>query len=130
MNILFTTESYYPIIDGGAVAQHRIVHALIERGHDVRVIAPGFSFTNKTEEDKGSIIYRPRAFVLPFYMNNKYRVAPFPFFYVKRIIAEFKPDLINVCPPYPNSICAMMMFATLSSIAVPMKIMRSLSSRE
>lgn len=46
MNILFTTESYYPIIDGGAVAQHRIVHALMNRGHDVRVIAPGFSFSN------------------------------------------------------------------------------------
>ena len=42
MKILFTTESYYPIIDGGAIAQHRIVHELIKKGHDVRVIAPSF----------------------------------------------------------------------------------------
>jgi len=107
MKILFTTESYYPIIDGGAIAQHRIVHELIKKGHDVRVIAPAFSFKNTVEEENGSTIYRPRAFVLPFYMDNKYHFAPFPLLYVKKIIEEFKPDVINVCSPYPISICAM-----------------------
>jgi len=107
MRILFTTESYYPIIDGGAIAQHRIVHELINKGHDVRVIAPSFSFQNTLEEDNGSTIYRPRAFLLPFYMNNKYHFAPFPLYYVKKIIDRFKPDVINVCSPYPISICAM-----------------------
>jgi glycosyltransferase involved in cell wall biosynthesis len=109
MKILFTTESYYPIIDGGAVAQHRIVHELIKKGHDVRVIAPAFSFKNTVEEENGSTIYRPRAFVLPFYMNNKYHFAPFPIFFVKKIIEEFKPDVINVCSPYPISLCAMIL---------------------
>jgi 1,2-diacylglycerol 3-alpha-glucosyltransferase len=107
MKILFTTESYYPIIDGGAIAQHRIVHELIKKGHDVRVIAPAFSFKNTVEDENGSTIYRPRAFVLPFYMNNKYHFAPFPLLNVKKIIEEFKPDVINVCSPYPISICAM-----------------------
>lgn len=106
MKILFTTESYYPIIDGGAIAQHRIVHELIKKGHDVRVIAPSFSFKNLVEDDDGSIIYRPRAFLLPFYMNNKYHFAPFPLRYVKKIIDTFKPDIINVCSPYPISLCA------------------------
>jgi glycosyltransferase involved in cell wall biosynthesis len=109
MKILFTTESYYPIIDGGAIAQHRIVHELIKKGHDVRVIAPAFSFKNTVEEENGSMIYRPRAFVLPFYMNNKYHFTLFPLFYVKKVIEEFAPDVINVCSPYPNSICAMIM---------------------
>lgn len=107
MKILFTTESYYPIIDGGAIAQHRIVHELVNKGHDVRVIAPNFSFNNSVEEDNGSTIYRPRAFLLPFYMNNKYHFAPFPLLYVKRILDSFQPDVINVCSPYPISICAM-----------------------
>jgi glycosyltransferase involved in cell wall biosynthesis len=107
MKILFTTESYYPIIDGGAIAQHRIVHELIKKGHDVRVIAPAFSFKNTVEDENGSTIYRPRAFVLPFYMNNKYHFTPFPLMYVKKIIEESKPDVINVCSPYPISICAM-----------------------
>ncbi len=109
MKILFTTESYYPIIDGGAIAQHRIVHELIKKGHDVRVIAPAFCFKNTVEEENGSTIYRPRAFVLPFYMNNKYHFAPFPLLHVKKIIEEFKPDVINVCSPYPISICAMIL---------------------
>jgi len=109
MKILFTTESYYPIIDGGAIAQHRIVHELIKKGHDVRVIAPAFSFKNTVEKENGSTIYRPHAFVLPFYMNNKYHFAPFPLLYVKKIIEEFKPDIINVCSPYPISICAMIL---------------------
>lgn len=107
MKILFTTESYYPIIDGGAIAQHRIVHELIKKGHDVRVVAPGFSFKNTSEDDNGSIIYRTRGLTLPFYMNNKYHFTPFPFFYVKKIIKSFKPDIINVCSPYPNSITAL-----------------------
>ena len=107
MKILFTTESYYPIIDGGAIAQHRIVHELIKKGHDVRVVAPGFSFKNTSEKDNGSIIYRTRGLTLPFYMNNKYHFTPFPFFYVKKIIKSFKPDIINVCSPYPNSIASL-----------------------
>lgn len=107
MNILFTTESYYPIIDGGAIAQHRIVHELLSKGHDVRVIAPSFSLKNTVEDDNGSTIYRPRAFVLPFYMNNKYHFAPFPLFSVEKIIKNFKPDVINACSPYPISLCAM-----------------------
>jgi len=108
MKILFTTESYYPIIDGGAIAQHRIVHALLDKGHDVRVIAPSFSFHNTTDKDGISTIYRPRAFVLPFYMNNKYHFAPLPLFFVRKIIDDFKPNVINACSPYPISICAML----------------------
>ena len=109
MKILFTTESYYPIIDGGAIAQHRIVHELIGKGHDVRVIAPNFSFKNTVEDENGSTIYRPRAFLLPFYMNNKYHFAPFPLLHVKKVIGSFKPDVINVCSPYPISICAVIL---------------------
>jgi 1,2-diacylglycerol 3-alpha-glucosyltransferase len=108
MKILFTTESYYPIIDGGAIAQHRIVHELINKGHDVRVIAPSFSFKNTIDDDNGSTIYRPRAFLLPFYMNNKYHFSLAPLLYVKKIIEDFKPDIINVCSPYPISICAVL----------------------
>jgi glycosyltransferase involved in cell wall biosynthesis len=40
-------------------------------------------------------------------MNNKYHFTPFPLFYVKKIIEDFRPDVINVCSPYPISICAM-----------------------
>ena len=107
MKILFTTESYYPIIDGGAIAQHRIVRELTKLGHDVCVIAPGFSYKNYQEEINGSTIYRPKGIKLPFYMNGKYHFCPFPFYYIKKIMNKFKPDIVNVNSPYPISMCAL-----------------------
>jgi glycosyltransferase involved in cell wall biosynthesis len=107
MKILFTTESYYPIIDGGAIAQHRIVQELTKRGHEVNVIAPGFNYKNYEEEVNGSLVYRPRGIALPFYMNGKYHFCPFPFLYVKKIMNNFEPDIVNVNSPYPISMCAL-----------------------
>ncbi|UCF11983.1 MAG: glycosyltransferase [Thermoplasmatales archaeon] len=101
MKILFATESYYPNIDGGAIAQHRLVHELVKRGNEVAVIAPSFSFKNCVEQDKGSTIFRPRGLTLPFYMNNKYHFSPLPIFQSNKIIKIFKPDVVNVCSPYP-----------------------------
>jgi glycosyltransferase involved in cell wall biosynthesis len=39
-------------------------------------------------------------------MGGKYYFTPFPYFYVKKIIDEFKPDIINANSPYPNSLSA------------------------
>ena len=89
MKILFATESYYPNIDGGAIAQHRLVHELVKRGNEVVVIAPSFSIKNCVEQDKGSTIFRPRGLTLPFYMNNKYHFSPFPIFQSNKIIKTF-----------------------------------------
>ena len=107
MKILFATESYYPNIDGGAIAQRRLVHELARHGHDVGVIAPGFSFKNSTEKDNGSTIFRTKGLTLLFYMDNKYHFSPFPIFQVKKIIRTFKPDIVDVCSPYPVGISLM-----------------------
>jgi len=107
MKILLATESYYPNIDGGAVAQHRLVRELVKHGHEVGIMAPGFSFKNSIEKDNGSTIFRTKGLTLPFYMNNRYHFSPFPIFEVKKIIKKFKPDIVNVCSPYPIGISAM-----------------------
>jgi len=99
MKILFATESYYPNIDGGAIAQHRLVKELVNSGNEVAVIAPGFKLKNSIEKDNGSTIYRPRGLTLPFYMDNKYHFSPFPMLYVKKIMQSFKPDIVNVINP-------------------------------
>lgn len=104
MRILFATESYYPNIDGGAIAQHRLVKELVNNGNEVAVIAPGFKFKNTIDKDNGSNIFRTRGLTLPFYMDNKYHFSPFPIFKINKIIKEFKPDIINVCSPYPIGI--------------------------
>jgi hypothetical protein len=58
MKILLATESYYPNIDGGAIAQHNLVLELRKRGHEVCVIAPSYSYKNTIEKEEGTTIYR------------------------------------------------------------------------
>jgi len=101
MKILLATESYYPNIDGGAIAQYNLVRELKKIGHEPYVLAPGYSFKNYIEEIDGTQVYRTKSIPLPFYMNNRYRFSPFPFFKVGNIIKNLKPDIVHICSPYP-----------------------------
>jgi len=108
MKILLATESFYPNIDGGAIAQYNLVHELSKLGHEICVITPGTSLKTKIEKDKDITIYRTRAVRLPLYMDSRYHFSPFPLFKVNKIIKNFKPDIIHVCSPYPISISALL----------------------
>ena len=90
MKILLATESYYPNIDGGAVAQHNLVHELKKRGHEISVVAPGYHFRNYTESDNGITVFRTWSITLPFYMKSRYRFSPFPLFKIRNIIKKLK----------------------------------------
>lgn len=108
MKILLATESYYPNIDGGAIAQHNLVNELKKRNHEIIVVAPGSSFKNTVEKiDDNVKIHRTKAVKLPLYMDSRYHFSPFPFFKINKIIKDFKPDIVHVCSPYPVSISAM-----------------------
>jgi glycosyltransferase involved in cell wall biosynthesis len=107
MKILLATESYYPNIDGGAIAQYNLVNELNKRGHEIIVITPGTSKRNKVEKIQGVTVYRTRAVRLPLYMNGRYHFSPFPLFKIGKIIKKFKPDIVHVCSPYPVSVSAM-----------------------
>ena len=85
MKILLATESYYPNIDGGAVAQHNLAIELKKRGHEVCVIAPGLSYKNKVEKEDGTTIYRTKGVKLPLYMKGRYHFSIFPYFQVKKL---------------------------------------------
>ena len=106
MKILLATESYYPNIDGGAIAQHNLALELKKRGNDIGVIAPGFSHKNIVEKEDGTTIFRTRGLKLPLYMHGRYHFSLFPYFQVKKIIKKFKPDIVNICSPYPIGISA------------------------
>jgi len=108
MKILLATESYYPNIDGGAIAQYNLVNELIKHGHEICVVAPGNSLRNKIEKENGVKIYRTRAVKLPLYMRSRYFFSPFPLFKIGKIIKQFKPDIVHICSPYPVSISAML----------------------
>ena len=100
MKILLATESFYPNIDGGAIAQHNLAHELKKLGHEIFVAAPGYHFKNYIEKDNDLSIYRTWSIPLPFYMKNKYRFSPFPLFKIRNIIKKLKPDIIHICSPY------------------------------
>lgn len=100
MKMLLATESYYPNIDGGAIAQHNLVHELKKLGHEIHVLAPGYHFKNYTENDNGITVFRTWSITLPFYMKNRYRFSPFPLFKIRNIIKKIKPDIIHICSPY------------------------------
>jgi len=100
MKIILATESFYPNIDGGAVAQFNLTKELVKKGHEVHVIAPNSNFKNMVEKKDGIIIHRVRAIKLPFYMQGRYYFSPFPYLKINSIIRKVKPDVINVCSPY------------------------------
>ncbi len=104
MRILFATESYYPNIDGGAIAQHNLVLELKKHGHEICVIAPGYSHKSIIEKEDGTTIYRTKGIKLPLYMEGRYHFSLFPIFQVKKIIKKFKPDIVDICSPYPIGI--------------------------
>ena len=106
MKILIATESYYPNIDGGAVAQHNIALELLKRGHKICIISPGYFFKNEVDKENGTTIYRTRAVKLPLYMAGRYHFSPFPIFTVSKILKKFKPDIVNSCSPYPVGVSA------------------------
>lgn len=98
MKILFVTESYWPNADGGALFERRLVQGMIERGHEVRVWAPAKNFHSYQEKDGQSLIYRERAYTLPF--NKKYKVSFLPKTHTKRIFKSFQPDAVHIHNPF------------------------------
>jgi glycosyltransferase involved in cell wall biosynthesis len=98
MKILLATESYFPNIDGGAVARRSLATRLKKRGHEVAVVAPGFKSENYQEEIDGIRIFRTKGRILPMYPD--YRFSVFPLFEVRRILREFRPDIVDINTTY------------------------------
>jgi glycosyltransferase involved in cell wall biosynthesis len=94
------SESYYPNVDGGAVAERQLALRLAQKGHQVRVVAPSFKgMVNYSEVDGRTVIYRPRAVTFPLLKEYKASIRPFP--YVDSLVASFRPDIIHIHNPYP-----------------------------
>ncbi|MBN3037631.1 MAG: glycosyltransferase [Candidatus Diapherotrites archaeon] len=98
MRVLLASESYWPNIDGGAVAQHNLALRLAERGHEVAVVAPGNRFENYVEEDCGTTVFRQRALTFPPY--DVYKVTLFPHHNVGKVFKAFRPDVVHAHNPY------------------------------
>ena len=103
MRILFVSDSYYPHINGVYYFVCRIGPMLQERGHKVAVIAP--SATKKASFSKidGLDVYGIPSISIVFYPSIR---IPMPFLLkkkIRKIIAEFKPDIIHLQDHFPIS---------------------------
>ncbi len=88
-------ESYWPNTDGGATFARRLIHGLIDDGHDVSVWAPGTKFWRSyVEHDGKSVIYREKSFWL--LVNPKYRNSYLPFFSGYQLLKRLQPDIIHL----------------------------------
>ncbi len=93
MKILIASDLYWPIINGVSKFARNLATGLADRGHEVLVIAPSQTGKKHNETDGKYKIARVSTVVFPFYQN--YRIALSPYREVKKIINEFKPDVIH-----------------------------------
>lgn len=98
LKILLATEDYWPYFDGGALFERRLAHGISGLGNDVVVITPGAKFKNFVEQDHPTKIIRLRS--IPLIFNLRYRVSFWPFGQLKKLLNEFKPDVIHIHNPY------------------------------
>ena len=118
MKILIATAVYHPQVNGVAVFSHNLAVGLAKRGHEVMVICPSQNGKNHTETVDGvkivylksvqARIYPDQIHPVPehkkilgrklpkLFYKHSFRVSIFPQVEVKRVLDEFKPDVVHV----------------------------------
>ncbi len=118
MKIVIATAVYYPMINGVAVFAHNLAVGMAQRGHEVLVICPSQTGKATTKvEDGVKVCYLKSADVRVYpdqihkvpakrkikgvsvprvFYKHGLRVAVFPGREVKRILTEFRPDVVHV----------------------------------
>lgn len=94
MKILIPSDLHYPTINGVATFSRNLAKGLAARGHEVLVIAPSQTGKKSQEVDGNYVIVRTASVPFPFYQN--FRISPTPNREVKKIIENFKPDIIHI----------------------------------
>lgn len=93
MRILLASDLYFPAVNGISQFTRTLAHGLAGRGHTVAIIAASQSTKRDIEFEDNVTVYRTRAVVFPFYQNIRISLAPQV--EVRRIVKDFKPDVIH-----------------------------------
>ncbi len=107
MRILISTAVYHPMINGVAVFSHNLARGLVERGHEVMVVCPSQNGKNHIETIDGVKVARLKSVQVKIYPDqiheakgkwhkHGFRVSVFPELEVKRVMDEFRPDVVHV----------------------------------
>ncbi|HEY9355877.1 MAG TPA: glycosyltransferase family 1 protein [Arthrobacter sp.] len=101
MRIAIVAESFLPLMNGVTHSILRVLEHLEEQGHEVLVIAPSTLDTKDTavpEAVHGALVYRLPSVPLAGYTNV--RVAMGGVYRVKRILADYAPDVVHLASPF------------------------------
>ncbi len=94
MKILIAADLHWPLINGVSTFSRNLARGMAARGHDVLVVAPSQTSRRYKEVDGNYAIERVRAVKFPLYQNVY--VSPTPELEVKKIIDEFRPDVVHI----------------------------------
>lgn len=92
MRILIVNDQHWPMRSGCANASRTLALGLAARGHTVLVIAPASGRHNEIDHDENYEIFRIRSFKF----RENLRVSVVLDREVRRVIADFKPDIVHV----------------------------------
>lgn len=105
MRVLIASDTYYPHVNGASYFTQRLAHALVERGHEVAVVAPGPTLGTSKEMHGRVHFYGVRSF--PIFIVPKFRfVLPVVSGISGRAraaIADFNPDIVHIQMHFPIS---------------------------
>ncbi|MBX7443021.1 MULTISPECIES: glycosyltransferase family 1 protein [unclassified Arthrobacter] len=98
MRIAIVAESFLPLMNGVTHSILRVLDHLQNRGDDVLVIAPSAHDSQAPAYVNGAEIHRLPAVPLAGYTNV--RVAMGGVYRVKRILADYAPDVVHLASPF------------------------------
>ena len=98
MRIAIVAESFLPLMNGVTHSILRVLDHLQERGDEVLVLAPSSHDGEEPGRVKGAEVHRLPAVPLAGYTNV--RVALGGVYRVKRILAEYAPDVVHLASPF------------------------------
>ena len=125
MKIVVSSDIYYPMINGVAVFSRNLAAGLTKRGHEVMVLAPSTTGDFHIEEDEeyGFKVVRLTSRKMHLYPDqihkvpsrkgvlgvklpkivykNGLNVSYLPYIEIKKILDEFRPDIIHNQSPGP-----------------------------
>ncbi|MDR0980096.1 MAG: glycosyltransferase [Candidatus Nomurabacteria bacterium] len=123
MNIVISSDLYYPMIDGVAAFSFNLAHGLAKLGHNVVVLAPSITGDFVIENDKQFRVVRLPSIRVPFYPDqieqipeartifghkipqiaykNGIHVSFYPYNDIQKFLDAFHPDIIHNQTPGP-----------------------------
>ncbi len=101
MRIMIASSSYAPAMNGQAVFTTNLAESLANLGHQVTVVIDSRQVHASSQVVNGVRLEEPRSVSLNSIRTGAY-FSPFPGREIKRLIAEFQPEIVHIQDHYPT----------------------------